>query len=222
MRLKQHLNEITKVDDKEVKKIIDKSFAEFEKMSKTHFWPILYQKLLVAFHNYNIVFYSENGMFGKKVFNDKSKAVTFMEKDMPLIAIALTKKEIKNLKKGSELHKIKNRLFNVILHELTHRKQHQKKSTEYIDFMNNNYDKFIKSIKGDFKGYLADKEEVEAYARQAVSDLEASPESDIIYSYMKLEKNTKQRFLKKFYQYMDMYGSDKAKENLKKSQIKTI
>ena len=67
--------------------------------------------------------------------------------------------------------------------------------------------------KRTYDEYYAAKNEIEAFARHAVEEIENN-EIDIISTYFELkDKKVKQRFFKKFYQYLDMYGSDKAKNN---------
>jgi len=222
MRLKQHLNEITKVPDEEIREILDKSFAIFEKKKKPLLWPMLLTKLDLAFANYNIIFFRDKDMFGKELLNGK-KGTTVLEKGLPQIAISLTKEDIKGLKSRSGIEKIKNKVFKVILHEIIHRKQNQRKSGEYIDYMYANIGKFKAALSNqNLADYMSDKEEIEAFARQAVFNLEQkNTESEIINSYFQIGGDTWKRFLKKLYQYLDMYGTDIGKEELE-MKMKTI
>jgi len=215
MRLKKHLNEITKVPEKKVKEILDRGFADFEKSAKkTPFWPILLAKLKDSFSKYNIEFHNIDWRFSKTYGISGGAEI---EMGLPKISIGLTKKQIKNLNNKTEIEKIKKEIFTTLTHELIHRKQNQRKSIEYIAYIDSHYKQFKDALEGrSIIKYFSGKDEIEAYAREVLRDMEIdkNPE-EILRTYFIIGGSVLKRFLKKLYQYTDIYGDNKTKQKLK-------
>lgn len=213
MRLQNYINEITKVSNEEVNKILDDGFKEFEKRAKVHkWWLFRYFKLTEAFKVYNIFFYIKNGILSKLHKIDKStRGITTVTADIPTIFIGLTKKQVKKLNTTSGINSIKKEVKSTLFHELTHVGQRKKISDNYLNYLRSNIEKFkIESKNSTYNEYISKKIEIEAYAREAVNDIENN-NFDIVFQYLEVDKEIQKRFFKKLYQYMDMYGSDKAK-----------
>ena len=213
MRLQNYINEITKVSTKEVNKILDDGFKEYEKLAKHHkWWVFRFFKLANAFKVYNIFFYIKNGFLAKIHGIDKStRGITTITADIPSVFIGLTKKQAKKLNTTSGINDVKKEIKSTLFHELTHAKQAKEFSNEYRNYLKANISRFkTEASKSTYNEYISKKSEIEAYAREAVNDIEDN-DFDIIFQYMETDKNIQKRFFKKLYQYLDMYGSDRAK-----------
>ena len=222
MRLQNYLTEISKVSTKEAEKILDKGFSDYKKILKTqkiYFWLPRFFKLAAAFKESKIFFFSESGILAKAkgVSNTEGGFSLINKGEIPEIWIKLSKKELKSLSTDSGIENVKKRIKSVFIHELVHRKQTQAKSKEYLDILMSKSKKIKQKLKSqNYDDYLSSKSEIEAFARQATEELEKD-EKEIIYTYLNSDtsEKVKRRFLKKLYQYVDMYGSSTAKENLK-------
>lgn len=126
------------------------------------------------------------------------------------IYLVLGKYELKLLK--SNIKKFSQRVSEFLIHELIHRKQFEKVPHDILKS-----DKKISAQHGSFKKYLIDNEEVEAFAKQAVSELE-NGEYHVIKTYYKEIRNDYpeawKKFLKKVYYYLES-SSEHAKNNLR-------
>ncbi len=218
MKFKQFLNEITKLSNEEIDKIIDNGFKEYEKIVKNYkWWPFKYIKLMKSFKKYNIYFYVKDG-FLSKIFgiDENIRGITTITDDVPKVYIGLTKEQVKNLNNASGIKKIKKKLKGILSHELIHAGQRSQMKDEYINFLRKNTSKIKAEMrKMTYDEYISSKQEIEAFAREAVNDIENN-NFDIVFQYMDLkDKKIKKRFLKKLYQYMDMYGSIGAKTKLR-------
>jgi len=211
MRLQNYINEITKVSDEEVNKILDSGFINYKRIVKKlrlRTWPLRLVALAIAFRDFNITFMINNYKWLNKRFdiNKDNLGQTLPIKGTP-IKLIINKKELKSITSKS----LRKKLFDVLVHEVIHRKQFNKMSAKFLE----KYD----PKHNDVTAYLAQKEEIEAYAKDAVEELKKG-NSDIVDSYYGWVKDMSEvlwrRFLKRLYQYQDIYGNDKSKENLKK------
>lgn len=210
MRLTNYLTEISKVSDIDVEKILDNGFKEYRRLIKKNF--SLFKKLHYlkqAFLPYLISFYTSNDPVYKNV---PMKGFSATGTKGTIIWLKIDKKDLKKLKTNSGANQLKRKLEDTLAHELTHRFQDSKKSQEYKEFLLKNKDKKKLQIE-DYDDYISQKEEIEAFARQALYELDRG-EATILQDYIDLDnKKAKQRFFKKLYQYLQMYGSNTAREN---------
>lgn len=217
MRLIKYINEISKVSNEEVNKILDDGFKKFEKRSKLYkWWLFKYLKLIDSFKTYNIFFYIRDGFLSKLfIFDKNTRGSTTLTTDIPKIYIGLTKKQLKQLNTTNGINLIKNEIKSTLFHELTHVAQRKKISSNYLNYLRANIDKFNQKLKNiTYDEYLSGKDEIDAFAREAVNNIENN-DFDIILQYLKTDKKIQKRFFKKLYQYLDVYGSNKAKIKFK-------
>jgi hypothetical protein len=213
MRLQIYINEITDLSNEEVDDILDKGFERFKdltKKSKFKPWPMILLYLQTAFKPLKIVFSPSGTMLDKLLKIDYKGATVLSSKD---IVIPITIEELRKLKNVSYVNTYKNSIINTVTHELIHRKQPINTSLIKNKVKREEYEKRV--------SYYERPREIEAFAREAVRELE-NGDSDIVFMYNDemqfVTKNDKvwRTFLKKLYQYVDMYGSDRCKENLRK------
>jgi hypothetical protein len=209
MRLERYITEITKVSNNYVNKILDAGFINYKsimKKVKIKAWPIQLAALKSAFKDFNITFMINDYKWMNKFFKIDSDDVGSTEKIQGTpIQIIINKKQLKNITSGV----IRKKIFKVLSHELVHRKQFSAMDPEFM--------KYYSLKNADITQYFARKEEIEAYARDAINELKVG-ESDIVDSYYYWIKSMSmvlwKRFLKKLYQYQDLYGNDVSKNNL--------
>jgi hypothetical protein len=209
MRLEKYINEITKVSDSYTNKIVDAGLINYKnimKKIKIKAWPIQLAALASAFKDFNITFMIKDYKWMNKFFKiDQDDIGSTTKVQGTPIQIILKKKELKNITSGF----IKKKISKVLTHELVHRKQFTSMDPEFM--------KYYSLKNADITQYFSRKEEIEAYARDAINELKDG-KSDIVDSYFYWIKGMSmelwKRFLKKLYQYQDLYGDDISKKNL--------
>ena len=209
MRLKQYINEITKVSDENVNKILDAGFINYKrtmKKIKIKAWPIQISALSAAFKDFNITFFMNDYKWVNKFFKvDKDDVGSTMPIQGTPIQIIINKKQLKNIESPS----FRKKIFKTLTHELVHRKQFNSMDPEFLEYYNTN--------NVDLTTYFSQKVEIEAYARDAINELKDG-DSEIVETYYYWIRGMSmvlwKRFLKKLYQYQDMYGNETSKTNL--------
>lgn len=230
MRLKSYLNEITKVSTKEIDDLLDKTFDGWKKETRIikKIWPSLALSLMSTLREMGIMVFVKDSILGKIYGIGSTKGSTsypISKGIKPTIIIWVTKDDLKNLKTDGGIEKFKKKIRGTLAHELVHQKQFENWSDEFIKYQREIMPKIKKKLKSrSYEEYLSSPDEIEAWARQAALDLEEKGESDdIAASYgMVADRKVIQRFLKKTYQYLDMYGSQKGKEAFRKFAEKTL
>jgi len=216
MRLQKYLNEITKVSDEEINNILNIGFSRFKeymKSTKFRLWPIALINFIMAFKNFGISFSTEGGLFSKLIGSSKEAMGTTFTGGT--IHIYLSRKEIRSLKNLSSIKNIRKKVFDILVHEITHKKQFSAMSKEGL-----------KGVREpmEYAKYIGSSIEIEAFARGAADELKVG-RSEIVNTYIEyLRPNSEKKwrdFLKKTYQYIDLYGNDKAKENFR-SQVEYL
>lgn len=190
-----------KITNEYVQEILDNGFNNFLETKTIPFWPIMFQKLIMSFYKYNIIFYLRKGFIGKKTLKG-CYARTIIEKENSLIMIGIERDQLKSLKNKKEIDIIKKQVFGHLLHELIHREQNKRKSQQHINYLYDNFEKYNAEPRDNIYEYIRkDKDEMEAFARLAIHHLEENIKSEIIETYSILDDKEWKRFLKKLYQH---------------------
>ena len=211
MRLRKYITEMTEVDPKDIELIMNSALSTFKKkLAKEKFrgWPIVLRLLKGSFKPYNIEFFHNDQRLRKY---DNVKKVDYAMTDIitSKIILLISTKELQSIKKPSDASKIKRKFTKILAHEITHAKQFKAMGTEYRKKLASTYNE-------DEINYYSDPNEIEAYARQALDELEAGKD-DVVTTYIDHgKKKVWRNFIKKVYQYIDIYGSEKARKNLVK------